>query len=111
MDTRLFQGPRAHAAIVRPDHSAADRLRGHAARSSASLSVRRAWWCRRAGAGAEVHAVLAGQARDRDPEATQLDGSKLEAGKGRGIAGHVISLRRSGTAAKLSNKGRFSGQK
>jgi hypothetical protein len=64
------------------------------------------------GACAEVHAVLAGQARHDDAERMQLAGGKLEAGNGRElVAGHVIGLRRSGAAVKLSGKGWFSGQK
>ena len=46
------------------------------------------------------------QAGKGDPKQAQFTGGKPEAGKGRGCsAGHVIGLRQSGAAVKLSNKG------
>lgn len=49
---------------------------------------------RRIAAAREVHAILAGQCGERDPERAEFAGGKLEARKGRGlVAGHAMGLR------------------
>jgi hypothetical protein len=44
--------------------------------------------------GLPINAILAEQAGEPDPERAQLGGGQLEGGRGRGLAGHVIGLRR-----------------